>query len=67
MNREDIHVCEHCKEDLPRHAVGKVYYCSQECYEAEEGPIDRDTLTDIAADLPDAAACALVAELAVES
>lgn len=59
MNREDIHVCAHCRCDLPRHVVGKVWYCSEACFEAEEGP--RDTLVDL-----NPAACTLASERAGE-
>jgi hypothetical protein len=35
--RQHETTCEHCRADLPRHVGRGVYYCSEECYLAEEG------------------------------
>lgn len=64
MNRSEDNTCEHCLADLPRHVVGKVFFCSQSCFEASEGPID-DEPRDAIADL-NPAACTLAAERAGE-
>ena len=57
MNRSHDNTCEHCRADLPRHVVGKVDYCSQECFEAEEGPTEIDPARDTIA-------CTLAVEIA---
>lgn len=59
MNRSEDNTCETCRCDLPRHVVGKVFFCSEACFEAAEGP--RDTLVDL-----NPAACTLAAERAGE-
>lgn len=40
MSRSEDNTCEHCRCDLPRHVVGKVYYCSAECHREAEGMFD---------------------------